>query len=154
MTVANRDSLSQLIFWFSNYSGLLLSTEIKMYICITLLSRKKVINSYRIHININNIYFLTLMPVVKNCFKFFVSHTTAIIWPQSITFHDENYIIRILKFRRKCIKSVLINKIYEKENLIKLWSRTKYYRKPLYLADGKMRLSNITSKWRLLPENA
>lgn len=58
---------------------LLLSTEIKMYICITLLSRKKVINSSRIHININNIYFLTLMPVVKNCFKFFVSHTTAII---------------------------------------------------------------------------
>lgn len=48
-------------------------------ICITLLSRKKVINSSRIHININNIYFLTLMPVVKNCFKFFVSHTTAII---------------------------------------------------------------------------
>lgn len=77
--IANRDSLSQLIFWFSNYSGLLLSTEIKMYICITLLSRKKVINSSRIHININNIYFLTLMPVVKNCFKFFVSYTTVII---------------------------------------------------------------------------
>lgn len=49
------------------------------------------------------------MPVFKDGFKFFVSHTTAIIWPQSITFHDENYIIRTLKFRRKCIKYVLIN---------------------------------------------
>lgn len=79
MTVANRDLLSQLIFWFSNYIGLLLSTEIKMCICITLLSRKKVINSSRINININNIYFLTLMPVVKNYFKFYVSYTTVII---------------------------------------------------------------------------
>lgn len=49
------------------------------------------------------------MPVVKNYFKFFVSYTTVIILPQSITFHDENYIIRTLKFRRKCIKYVLIN---------------------------------------------
>lgn len=65
----NRDSLSQLIFCYSNYIGLLQSTERKkMYVCIKLLSRKKVINCSRcFNITINNIYFLTLMPVIKKC---------------------------------------------------------------------------------------